>query len=336
MKAPDINDAKRAGKSLDPRWDDEHDDPIPSNVRPIKREEQDTSQEMKPALTEAFEGLHERIERIKRGQRYAGEECGIRVLDDAIDGWQRKNFHVIGGRTGMGKSVVGLNIAMGLARNGFGVDFLTPEMPTAQQALRCLLCASGVPFHKIKYNTMQPSDWAAMTACVGDMCKWPWVWDDKGSVDVEWIAKHVNVTRERLQKKGTDLHSVVIDHVQKIKGKNDRAPRREQMVWIVDGLKQLAKRADVCVIALAQIGRGTEQRNMKDRRPRMADLQEAGAIEQEADVAALLYREDYYAGDDEPKTNVLEVRLAKVRGGEPKTIKLLFDGSRSRIGDLDE
>ena len=293
----------------------------------------DTSADMKTALKGALQDVEERA---KRKGELAGAKCGLTRLDDTLDGWQRGCLYVVGGRTGMGKSVVGLNVGMGLARNGYGVDFLSLEMPTKQQAMRALLCESGVPHYRIKQGTMRASDWRDMTSAMDRMCKWPWLWDDRGGVTVEWIVEHVTMAREKIRAKGGELHSVVIDHVQKIRGSEPRAPRHEQMKWIVDGLKQLAKREDVCVIALAQINRNTEERTAKDRRPRMANLREAGAVEEEADAVALLYREDYYTPDKDNWTNVLEVNLPKVRGGEPGLVKLRFDGARTRIDNLED
>jgi replicative DNA helicase len=333
-------EAAKAGEETPPPglFDDDAPDPVPppevlAEVIPIRRgvAEPDTSSEMKPALTAAFNALDARV---RRGPGLAGAACGISKLDDALDGWQCGRLYVLGGRTGMGKSIVGLNVAMGLARNGFGVDFLSLEMPTEEQAMRCLLCAARVPHWRVKRAQMAPEHWSAMTAEVGAMCKWPWVWDDRGGVGVEWIAQHASRTADRLKARGATLHAVVVDHVQKIKGANERAPRHEQMKWIVDGLKQLAKRDSLCVIALAQINRSTEARGTKDHRPRMADLREAGSVEEEADAVGLLYRDDYYAAEGGERTNVLEVALPKIRGGEPAHVKLRFDGARYRIDNL--
>jgi replicative DNA helicase len=294
---------------------------------------QGTALEMKPALRSALKAIEERA---KLKGALGGAECGLKRLDYALDGWQRGRLHVIGGRTGMGKSVVGLNIAMGLAERGNGVDFLSLEMPTEEQALRALLCRSRVKHDRIKNNKVLKPHWSRLTVAINDMCTWPWVWDDKGGVTVEWIAQHTEQTREKLQARGADLHSVVIDHIQKIRGSEPRAPRHEQMKWIVDGLKQLAKRQGLCVSALAQISRATEERTIKDHRPRMANLREAGAVEEEADAVALLYREDYYADANAPRTNVLEINLPKLRGGQPTLVRLRFDGQRYRVDNLEE
>ena len=335
-------EAAKAGEILPPpgRFDDEAPDMPPpelvarvSNVVPIRGRsvEPDTRQKIRPALTDAFNALHARL---AKGPGLLGASSGLVDLDDALDGWQRGCFYVIGGRTGMGKSIVGANIATGLAANGNGVDYLSLEMPVRQLALRCLLCEAKVPHYRIKSGTVEPRHWSAMAAAIGRMCDWPWMWDDRGGVNTAWILRHVIQTRKMMQDEGKELHTVVLDHVQKIRGTNERAPRREQMVQIVDDLKQLAKRENLCVLALAQIGRGTEARGLKDRRPRMADLQEAGAIEQEGDAVGLLYRADYYS-DKTEWTNVLELNLPKVRDGEPKLVKLVFDGSRFRVDNME-
>jgi len=300
------------------------------NVVPLRASNDgpDTSSDMRDAMTKAFEAMQARI---SRGGGLAGAESGLECLDYALDGWQRGRFYVIGGRTGMGKTILGANVAMGLAERGNGVDYLSFEMPTEEQAIRCLLSASRVGHWRIRQNLVRPEDWSAMTAAAARVSKLPWMWDDKSGVNVDWIARHIRATRAKLKARGADLHTVVLDTVQKIRGDNARANLREQMVRTVDALKQLAIREDVCMLALAQIGRGTEARNQKDRRPRMADLQEAGAIEQEADGVMLLFRADYYAEKGEERDHVLDVAMPKIRGGEPTYAKLHFDGACYRI-----
>jgi len=302
-----------------------------SRANDVLGAENDGSRPMRPVLKAAFTSIQDRL---KRGGGLAGEPLGLTVVDDALDGWQRGCLYIIGGRTGMGKSIVGLNVATLAAEKGLGVDFLSLEMTVEEQAIRALLSQSSVPSWRLKLNKVEPEHWTAMTATVNAMCKWPWSWSDKGGVTIEQIAEQVRRCKAKMADKGQRLFLVVVDHIQKIRGSRGR-DRRTEMVHITDSLKTLAKDEDVCVIGLAQINRGTEARGQKDRRPRITELQESGSIEQEADAIMLLYREDYYRKKGE-WDNVLEVSMPKIRGGEPSFARLRFTGECYRIDNLAE
>ena len=304
---------------------------VASKAADVLGDSADGSQPMRPVLKAAFATIQDRL---NRGGGLAGEALGLLPIDDALDGWQRGRFYVIGGRTGMGKSVVGLNVAMLAAIKGLGVDFLSLEMPIEEQAIRALLCQSRVPAWRLKLSKVEPEHWSAMTASVGGMVKWPWSWSDKGGITVEQIAEQVRRCKAAMAAKGQSLFMVVIDHIQKIRGSRGR-DRRTEMVHVTDSLKTLAKEEAVCVVGLAQVNRGTEARGQKDRRPRVSELQESGSIEQEADAIMLLFREDYYR-DRAEWNNVLEVSLPKIRGGEPTFVKLRFTGECYRIDALED
>jgi len=332
----DINDVKReTGKTpdpFDPRFADDATVVEPGNVVPIRpdAEVDDGSLPMKPVLNSAFKGMQERL---ARGGGLAGEAVGLTRIDDALDGWQRGRFYVIGGRTGMGKSIVGLNVANRAAEKGLGVDFISLEMPVEEQAVRALLCQSKVPAFRLKNNTVEARHWSAMTTSINDMIKWPWAWNDKPGVTVEQIEKQIRRCKAKMAEEGQSLFMVVVDHIQKIRGSKGK-DRRTEMVHITDMLKNIAKSENVCVVGLAQVNRGTETRGQKDRRPRVSELQESGSIEQEADAIMLLYREDYYRKERDDYDNILEVSMPKIRGGEPTFAKLRFTGECYRIDNL--
>jgi replicative DNA helicase len=288
-----------------------------------------TTSDMRGAMVAAFKAVRDRVE---RGGELAGAASGFRGVDIALDGWQRGKLYVVGGRSGMGKSVFGLNTAMGLARAGEPVHFMTIEMPTVEQAQRAMFCASHVPSYRWKNGSLRQDDWAALTEAINDLCKLKWLWDESSSVTVEQIRAKVKQSKATL---GRAPAIVVIDHVLNIKGSNDRQPRREQLLHITQQLKSIAKDEDVCVIALTQLNRALEQRGVKDKRPQISDLKESGSFEEDADAILLLYRADHYERDKAKWTNELEVLMPKVRGGEPSYCKLNFNGACYRLDNLE-
>lgn len=351
MSAPDIDDlmirfeAAKAGEDIPPpgRFDDEAPDFEPElpldvdNVVPLRQ-----NQPQRPAkvatsatMTSMGDALKASVkaigERMARGAGLAGVASGLVRVDSPLDGWQRGKVYVLAGRSGMGKSIVALNLALRIAAKGEGVDYVTIEMPTGEQAHRSMFCWSGVASYRWKSGTLRPSDWEELNKAVRTMSDFTWVWDDASSVTVEDIAAQVKRAKARLE---GNLFLVVIDHVLNIKGSNPRQPRREQVIHITGQLKALAKSENLCILALAQLNRNLEARGVKDKRPQISDLKESGSFEEDADAILLLFREDHYQKDRSKWTNVLEVSMPKIRGGEPSFAKLRFEGASYRIDNL--
>jgi len=284
---------------------------------------------MKTSLRDALTDV---THRMQRNGELAGACTGYTKIDNAIDGWQREQVYVVGGRSGIGKSVFGLNVAMRFADRGLGVDFITLEMPIGQQALRAMFCKSGVESHRLKFGTMRPTDFADMVQANRHMCDWTWAWNPKSTLNIEGIREHIQRVKAHFASKGKELHAVFIDHVLNIKGSNLRQPRREQLIHITQQLKSIAKDEHVCMVALTQLNRSLEQRGVKDKRPRISDLKESGSFEEDSDVVMLLYRADRYEKNRERWNYEFEVSLPKIRGGEDGVCSILkFDGPRYRI-----
>lgn len=314
----DLNDAARAGK-------------LPEDF--FAPETSDDIVDMKASLKDALTGVYARMQR--HGE-LDGACTGYTAIDKALDGWSREKVYVIGGRSGIGKSVFGLNVAMRLASRGHGVDFVTLEMPIGEQALRAMFCQSGVESHRLKFGTMRPTDFADMVEANKHMCDWTWAWNPKSTLNIEGVREHVRRVKDHFAAKGKELHAVVVDHVLNIKGTNQRQPRREQLLHITQQLKSIAKDEAVCMIALTQLNRALEQRGVKDKRPRISDLKESGSFEEDADAILLLYRADRYEKDRSKWNNEMEVAIPKNRGGEDGVgVKLRFDGARYRIDNLE-
>lgn len=314
----DIDDAAREGKKLP---EDPFEEPTSEDVV-----------DMKSSLKEALNNIYDRM---GRDGNLAGATTGYNRIDEALDGWEKGKVYVVGGRSGMGKSIFGLNVGLRMGARGYGVDYVTLEMPVSEQAIRAMFCWSGVDSYRLKTKSLRAQDFSALVEANKQMCKFPWAWNPKSTLNIEGVREHVRRVQKRMDRKGHELHAVVIDHVLNIKGTNERQPRREQLIHITQQLKSIAKDEGVCVIALTQLNRAMEQRGVKDKRPRISDLKESGSFEEDADAILLLYRQDRYEKDRDKWDHVLEVSMPKIRGGEESYTKLHFDGSKYRISNLE-
>ncbi|MFA4900886.1 MAG: DnaB-like helicase C-terminal domain-containing protein [Brevundimonas sp.] len=292
-----------------------------------KRVVAETKVDIKTGIVDAFIALQERM---KRGDKLAGVESGYRKLDYALDGFCRKKMYVIAGRAGMGKSVVGLNLALRFAEAGKRVLYFTIEMTNEEQVLRALFNRAKVGMWRMKKDKIFKEHWSALTDAAGTISKLPIHFDQKvglTDLDIErLVIKHK-------QEHGGDLFCVVVDHTLLVHGTNQRQPRRDQLNGIIEHLHNIAKEHDVCVLALAQMNRALEARTVKDKRPQMSEIKETGAFEEFADATLLLYREDYYHYSDPSykRDNVIEIILPKIRGGQGTKVELEFIGSQCRI-----
>lgn len=295
---------------------------------PTKRDAIDASTKVhiKDGLEATFLEIQERT---RSGARLSGVESGYRKLDYALDGWCRKKMYVIGGRTGMGKSIVGLNLAIRFAEAGHSVLYFTIEMTNEEQVLRALFNRAKVGLWRLKTNKLFRDHWSKLATAAGALGRLPLHFDQKVGLTDDDIERLV-IAHKR---EHGDLFCVVIDHTLLVHGTNQRQPRREQLNGIIEHLKNIAKEQDVCVLALAQMSRTLESRTVKDKKPQMSDLKETGAFEEFADATLLLYREDYYHYGDATyqRDNKLEVLVPKIRGGQSANIELEFIGSQCRI-----
>ena len=315
---------------------------IPANVVPITNKSSPKSSaldanvtNMAESVDRALKAAYAREVRRNNGQKLLGAACGLTRIDKAIDGWQRKRVHVIGGRSGMGKSMVALNAGIGLAKQGEPVAYMSIEMPTTEQAMRALFAEGRVETWRWKEGKMREQDWNALYVASEALKPLPWLFDETSSMTVEQVrAKCEYMKRRFMEELNRELHTVIIDHVLLLKGTNERQPRREQVIHITRSIKGIANDLDLCIMELTQLNRSMEARSVKDKKPQISDLKESGSSEEDADVIMLLYRADYYEKDKSQWTNELEVNLPKIRGGEAAYAKLRFDGARQRIENL--
>jgi len=322
----DLNDVLRETGDVPDPFADEAPESDPRDLEAEK-----TISPMRDTLRDALVDLQDRY---ARETRYAGEESGYERLDYALDGWEREMVYLLGGRPGMGKSIVGLNLGLQFAHRGLGVDHITIEMTKKKQALRALFCWGRVRSFRMRQKSMRPEDWQALNSAIGDMRSFPWYWDDRGSTTIDDIRRQVRIVKRKFEEKGKKLFCVIIDHILNIQGTRANAgkDRRQQILYITNQLKSIAKDEQVCVIPLTQMKRLGGMR--KNKRPTLEDLKESGSSEEDADVVILLHRDDYFEKDRRKWDNILEMSCAKVRDGEPRTVKFRTDFGCYRIDPL--
>ncbi len=268
-----------------------------------------------------------------RAEAGPGEVTGVSTgfidLDKILAGLHKTDLMVLAARPAMGKTALALNIALNAAHQGCGVGIFSLEMGREQLATR-LLCAQGrVDAGNVRTGRLnQDRDLPRLVEASEVLSNLALFMDDTPGLTITQIRSKAR----RLKSKCPELGLIVVDYIG-LMGTNDPRASRERQVAISSmGLKNLAKELDVTVLALSQLNRGVEMRDNK--RPKLSDLRESGAIEQDADVIMFIYRDDYYNKDSSPEPGVAEVLIGKQRAGQTGTVKLAFQGNYLRFENL--
>ena len=261
-----------------------------------------------------------------RKQRILGMPTGFHELDDIVSGLQRAHMYVIAGRPSMGKSSLAMRIIENVGLElGKPVLFFSLEMASAQIAQQMLCSHCRVDSHKLRTGMLAEEEYQKLLLGAGALHEAPIFVDDSADLsDLEIRA------RARRYKAQFGVELVVVDYLQKMHVKGAEG-RQQEISRISSSLKSLSKELDVPVIALAQLNRAPEGR--EGRKPELADLRESGAIEQDADIVMLLYREEYYNPDTEKK-NICEVRVEKNRTGPTNMVELAFLKQYTRFENM--
>jgi replicative DNA helicase len=278
---------------------------------------------MREIMAHTFEMIDQRS-----GQHVYGVATGFRELDELTGGLQPSEMIVIAARPSMGKTALGLNIAEHIgADNCHGVALFSLEMAAQQLAERMLCGRAHIDGHRLRQGILGAHEIEAMHAAAGELSESAiFVDDSPGLTPLEMRAK-----ARRLKMKH-DIQAVVIDYLQLMHVPGSES-RQQEVSTISRHIKALARELRVPVIVLSQLNRSPEGR--EGHRPRMSDLRESGAIEQDADVVMLLHREDYYHSEPEyQRTNTAEVIIAKQRNGPTGTLELVWNPAWTRFLDL--
>lgn len=247
-----------------------------------------------------------------------GIPTGFVDLDRMTAGFQRNDLIIVAARPSVGKTAFALNIAQNVAtKTDENVAIFSLEMGAEQLVMR-MLCAEGnINAQSLRTGKMTEEDWQKLTMAMGSLSNAGIYIDDTPGVRINEIRSKCR----RLQQEH-GLGMILIDYLQLIQGSGRSGENRQQEVSEISrSLKALARELRVPVIALSQLSRGVEQR--QDKRPMMSDIRESGSIEQDADIVAFLYRDDYYDKETENK-NIIEIIIAKQRNGPVGTVELAF------------
>ena len=279
------------------------------------------------------EVIKKNIETIERYQEYretvTGVPSGYKDLDKLTAGFQKSDLIIIAARPSMGKTALGLCIARNAAKeSGVPVGFFSLEMSKEQLAMRLLCSEARVDSHKIRSGFLSRQECGKLLQAAGLFMDVPiYIDDTPGISPLELRAK----ARRIMADQGLGL--VVVDYLQLMRGRETAERREQEISEISRSLKGLAKELDIPVIAIAQLNRKVEERT--DKRPLLSDLRESGAIEQDADVIAFIYRDEVYAKHACKEPGVAEIIIGKQRNGPSgETVKLAYISTYTRFENL--
>lgn len=322
------------------------DDDVPSLLDSAERQIMDVSERRnRSGFREIKDVLNETLSDIDRlsqqSEDITGLPTGYREFDKMTAGLQPDNLIILAARPAVGKTAFALNIAQNVATStDTSVAIFSLEM-SAESLVNRMLCAEGsINANHLRTGQLDEGEWQNLIVAMGALSNTSIFIDDTPGIKMAEIRAKCR----RLAKEKGNLGLVVIDYLQLIEGSNQES-RQQEVSEISRQLKKLAKELSVPILALSQLSRGVEQR--QDKRPVLSDIRESGSIEQDADIVAFLYRDDYYErgeskseedGDDQDSLNQdvgeVELIIEKNRAGARGTVKLLFIKSYNKFSNI--
>ena len=276
-----------------------------------------------PPLIDRIDEWHTNPEKLR------GLASGFTDFDRITGGLRGGDLVIIAGRPSMGKTTLAMNMAEYAAVNPESkgsVAIFSMEMPADQLVTRMLSSIGRVPLNDIRSGKISDDDWVRITAATSQLAEAKIFIDESSSLTpTEIRARARRIAREHT------LNLVIVDYLQLMQVTGSPENRATEIAEISRGLKALAKELDLPVIALSQLNRSVEQRT--EKKPVMSDLRESGAIEQDADLILLIYREEVY-DKNTTKRGIAEIDLAKHRNGETGMFRLTFQGQFSRFSNF--
>ncbi|OFW80443.1 MAG: replicative DNA helicase [Alphaproteobacteria bacterium RIFCSPLOWO2_01_FULL_40_26] len=293
----------------------------------------------------------------QRDSHISGISTGLTDLDKILSGMQQSDLIILAARPSMGKTALGINVAVNACKflnedledqkDKKAVGFFSLEMSSDQLAARILSMECSINATKFRTGQLNETEWEAVAVRSAEISKLPLFIDDTPALSISAIR-----TRARRMVRKNNLAFLVVDYLQLVRPTTTRANdgRVQEVSEITQGLKAIAKEFNIPVLALSQLSRAVEQR--EDKHPQLSDLRESGAIEQDADVVAFIYRDAYYLERKRPPesesdrfnqwknkmqemAHKAEIIIAKQRNGPVGSLNLFFDAEFTRFGNLD-
>lgn len=280
--------------------------------------------DIKDVLMTVFNQLEERA---KSKGSLTGLTTGYTDLDRMTSGLQKSDLILIAARPSMGKTALALNISMNAVKTGASVALFSLEMSKEQYVQRIISMEAMVDSTKLRSGNLEDDDWTRLISTMSLISNHSIYIDDTPSVS---LFEVMSKCRRLKIEKGLDL--IVVDYMQLMSDGGRTDSRQQEISNISRGLKALARELDCPVMALSQLSRAPELRT--DKRPVMSDLRESGAIEQDADVVIMLYRDEYYNKEESERKGITDVIITKQRNGPVGTVELAWIGQYTKFGNI--
>ena len=279
-------------------------------------------QHIQPILTQAIKNLEKM--QSKKGS-VVGIPSGIIDLDNVTAGFRKSDLIVIAGRPSMGKTALALSIARNAAlESKVPTAIFSLEMSSDQLAQRLLSSEARIDGQKARTGRLQTARWKDVVIASGKLADAPLFIDDTPALSILDLR-----SRARRLKREENIGLLVVDYLQLMQGPRRSENRQQEISYITQSLKALAKELDIPVIALSQLSRAVESRTNK--RPVLSDLRESGAIEQDADLVIFLYRPFVYDDKKVEEKGLAYLIVAKQRSGPTRTVKATFIDTYARF-----
>ncbi len=280
-------------------------------------------QPINPIITSSIDA----IEKLYHKQdRFLGVPTGFMDFDHMTSGLQPGNFVIIAARPGMGKTTLVLNMAQNIAIDQQRpVAIFSLEMPAQDIVMRMLSAESQIDFGRLRTGNFSDDYWRPLTEAAGRLSEAPILINDNRGLTVQSLRAE----GRRLKGEHNQLALIIIDYLQLLRGTGRYNSREQEISEISRALKVLAWELNVPIIACSQLSREVERR--PDKQPQLSDLRESGAIEQDADIVAFLYREDYYEDEDAGDRVEANLLIKKQRNGPTGAVVLYFTKKQMRF-----
>lgn len=273
---------------------------------------------------------YEQIEyRYNNKDEMLGVPSGFYDLDNMTSGFQKSDLVILAARPSMGKTAFCLNMAQNAAvKKKIPVAMFSLEMSKEQLVQRMLCSQAELDSNRLRTGHMQSEDWGKLTSAMGDLADAPIFIDDTPAVNV----LDIRAKCRRLCMEHGNLGMIIIDYLQLMEGtgkSRGSLDRVQEISGISRGLKNLARELKVPVIALSQLSRAVESRQIK--KPMLSDLRESGSIEQDADIVMFIYRDEYYNPENVESKGKAEIIVAKQRNGPVGSVDLIFQSNITKF-----